>query len=93
MHNIIKSLKAARLNKGLKQQELGLKLGMPQSHISKIESGDSNPRLSTVEDMARLLDLELMLIPRPLYYRVQTLIHGEKEDEHRWKPDEGEDEP
>ena len=36
---IAASLKTARLAKGLTQKELGRRVGMPQSHISKIESG------------------------------------------------------
>ncbi len=66
MHEIIKQLKRARLDKKLKQSELGRKLGLPQSHISKIEQGKSDPRLSTVTDLARLLDQELVLVPRDM---------------------------
>ncbi|MBI3440552.1 MAG: helix-turn-helix transcriptional regulator [Proteobacteria bacterium] len=89
MNRILQELKAARHGKGLKQAELGQKLGLPQSHISKIESGETDPRLSTVEDMARLTDQELMLIPRQLVSAVRALVSGEGENERRWKPDEG----
>jgi transcriptional regulator with XRE-family HTH domain len=91
MSDIIKQLKAARQQQGMKQAELGDKLGLPQSHISKIEQGANDPRLSTVSDMARVLDRELMLIPRQLVSAVRALLHGEGEQERRFQPDEGED--
>lgn len=92
MNHITAQLKAARRTRGLKQSELGAKLGLPQSHISKIEKGGTDPRLSTVADMARLLDLELMLIPRHLLPAIRGLIQGiDEEQEPRWKPDESDD--
>ena len=93
MSGIIKALKNARIAKGLKQTELGDKLGLPQSHISKIEQGETDLRLSTVEDMARLTDMELMLVPRRLVSAVNAVIGGEGADERRWKTDEGEETP
>ena len=81
-------LKAARRAKGLKQAELGKKLGLPQSHVSKIEQGSTDPRLSTIVDWARVLDLEPMLIPRQMVSRIRALVNGEPEPERRWQPDE-----
>ena len=52
MGTIIGQLKTARQKKGLRQSELGKKLGLPQSHISSIERGVTDPRLSTMADMA-----------------------------------------
>ena len=91
MSGIIEQLKSARLQQGMKQSELGEKLGLPQSHISKIEQGANDPRLSTVKDMARVLDQELVLIPRQMVSVVRALLKGEGEDERRFLPDEGED--
>jgi transcriptional regulator with XRE-family HTH domain len=92
MNNIINQLKATRQEKGLKQSELGNKLGLPQSHISKIEQNETDPRLSTVTDLARVLDQELMLIPRQLVPHVRTLVGGNNEQERLWRPDETVDE-
>lgn len=76
----------------MKQSELGQKLGLPQSHISTIENGATDPRLSTVEDMARLLDQELMLIPRELVQVIRAMLRSETEsnNQRRWMPDEEE---
>ena len=77
MNEILKSLKKRRLELKLKQSEFGSKLGLPQSHISKIEQGATDPRLSTVTDMARLLDQELVLVSRELLPVIKSLISGE----------------
>ncbi|MCF7728348.1 MULTISPECIES: helix-turn-helix domain-containing protein [Sulfitobacter] len=58
------TLKAARENKGLSQRALGARAGVPQSHISKIESGAVNLTVSSLTAIANALDLELALVPR-----------------------------
>jgi predicted transcriptional regulator len=88
MNEIIKSLKKARIERKLKQSELGSKLGLPQSHISKIEQGDTDLRLSTVADMARLLDLELVLVPRHMLPVIKAIIEGKEEQKPMWVLDE-----
>ncbi|WP_459947955.1 helix-turn-helix domain-containing protein, partial [Desulfocastanea catecholica] len=85
---IIEQLKAARQAMDLTQSEVGKKLGLPQSHVSKIEQGGTDPRLSTVSDMARVLDQELVLVPRQLLSQVRALLQGEKGHERRWQLDE-----
>ncbi|MBP7759747.1 MAG: helix-turn-helix transcriptional regulator [Alphaproteobacteria bacterium] len=91
MSQIIQQLKSARQKLGLKQSELGDKLGLPQSHVSKIEQAANDPRLSTVTDMARVLDQELVLIPRQMVAAVRAFLKGEGDEERRFQPDEGEE--
>ncbi len=88
MKSIIEQLKSYRLAMGLKQAVMGEKIGLPQSHLSKIESGGTDPRLSTVLDMARALDQELVLIPRQLLPQLRALVCGQEEDERRWQLDD-----
>jgi len=88
MNEILKSLKNRRLELKLKQSELGSKLGLPQSHISKIEQGATDPRLSTVTDMARLLDQELVLVPREMLPVIKSLLSGEDSQKPMWSLDE-----
>jgi transcriptional regulator with XRE-family HTH domain len=88
MSRIIEQLKSARQQQGITQSALGEKLGLPQSHVSKIEQGANDPRLSTVTDMARVLDQEWVLIPRQLVSAVRSLLNGEGAEERRFQPDE-----
>ncbi len=88
MNEVIKTLKSARIEKKLKQSELGSKLGLPQSHISKIEKGATDPRLSTVTDMARLLDQELVLVPRAMLPAIRALIRGGDDQQPMWTLDD-----
>ena len=89
MEDIIKKLRAARKTKGLTQGTLGAKMGLPQSHISQIEAGKIDIRLSSFWEMARLLDLEPMLVPRSLTPAVRSIISGDKEktSQPAWQPD------
>jgi transcriptional regulator with XRE-family HTH domain len=66
-------LRAARERVGLTQRELGHRVGLPQSHVSKIESSAVDLQLSSLIEIARALDLELTLIPRTLLPAVRTL--------------------
>lgn len=88
MNRIIEQLRAARRKSQIKQAELGAKLGLPQSHISKIEKGETDPRLSTISDMGKLLGHELMLIPSPLVPYIASIVSGKQEEERMWLPDE-----
>jgi HTH-type transcriptional regulator/antitoxin HipB len=58
------ALKAAREEKKLSQRALAEMAGVPQSHISNIENGKVNIRISSLFEIARVLELEPMLIPR-----------------------------
>ena len=58
----------------LTQAEVARRSGMHQSDYSKIEHGTIDPRLSTFQDIARSLSLELVLVPSELSSVVQALI-------------------
>jgi transcriptional regulator with XRE-family HTH domain len=68
------SLRQARLQKGWSQRDLSGKAGIPQAHISRIESGAVDVKVSTLVELARLLDLELVLAPRASLPAVEALI-------------------
>ncbi|MEQ8829871.1 MAG: helix-turn-helix transcriptional regulator [Alphaproteobacteria bacterium] len=67
-------LKAARLRRGWSQAELGRQVGLPQAHISGIETGRIVPRFDTLLDVVRVLDLDLVLVPRSLVPAVGALV-------------------
>jgi transcriptional regulator with XRE-family HTH domain len=74
--HIAKLLREAREIKGLNQRELSAAAGVPQSHISKIEKGAVDLRLSSLIELARALDLEFMLVPRPVVPAVRSIIRS-----------------
>ena len=71
-------LKAARLARGWSQLELGRRVGLPQVHISGIETGKTVPRYDTLLEIVRVLDFDLVLVPRPLVPAVQALIRDSR---------------
>lgn len=76
-------LKAARKRKDLSQRELAARSGVPQSHISKIESGVVDIRLSSLVALARILEMELVLVPRKAASAVKSVIQGMKQGEKK----------
>ena len=81
-------LKNARLSRDWSQRDLGRHLGLPQMHISGIESGKIVPRFDTLLDYVRGLDYDLLLVPRNLVPAVLGLV---REHEASNKPDGGEE--
>jgi transcriptional regulator with XRE-family HTH domain len=66
-------LRDARLRRKLSQAALAGKLGIRQRQISDLERAAIDPRLSTIQNVARALDLEMMLIPHHLISAVDAL--------------------
>lgn len=73
---ISKELKVSRKSKGLSQRDLSAKSGVPQGHISRIENGNVDLRLSSLIAIARVLDLELTLIPRKSLAAVNSIVRS-----------------
>ena len=73
------TLKNARQARGLSQRALGAKAGIPQSHISKIENGTVDLRVSSLVELARVLGLELVLVPRKVVPAVDAIVRGRGE--------------
>lgn len=74
---IVASLKEARTANSLTQQELGQRVGLPQSHISKIEKGGVDLKLSSLAELARALDLEVKLVPRKALPAVEGAVRAQ----------------
>lgn len=69
-------LRGAREAKGLTQRALSELARMPQSHISRIESGAVDLRVSSLVELARVLDLELTLVPRQSVTAVNSIVRS-----------------
>ncbi len=55
-----KTIKEARIEKGLSQNELALKVGMKQPDISRIEEGRKNITLETLSRLCKILEVEIL---------------------------------
>jgi transcriptional regulator with XRE-family HTH domain len=78
IEEIAASLREARIAKALTQKALGQRVGLPQSHISKIEKGAVDLKLSSLVEIARALELEITLVPRKALPAVEGAVraHG-----------------
>jgi transcriptional regulator with XRE-family HTH domain len=76
IEHIGRTLRDAREARGLSQRALSAKAGVPQSHISKIENGAVDLRVSSLVELARVLDLELVLVPRKATPAVQSIARS-----------------
>jgi transcriptional regulator with XRE-family HTH domain len=54
----------ARIEKGWSQSELARRVGTRQANISRVESGVANPTMRLMQDICRVLDLDLLTVPR-----------------------------
>ena len=72
--DLIQEIRDRRTGAGVSQRALGARSGLAQGHISQIETGTLEPGLSSFIDMARALDLELVLVPRKLLPAVEGIL-------------------
>lgn len=87
---ILASLRQARVRKGFSQRELSARSGVPQSHISKIESGGVDLRMSSLIALARVLDLELFVVPKKSVPAIKSIIRSSQGLSNNGISDEGE---
>jgi transcriptional regulator with XRE-family HTH domain len=74
--DIARTIRQAREAKGLTQRALSEKTGLAQNHISRIETGSTDLQLSTLLELARALDMEMMLVPRNAVPAAQGLVRN-----------------
>lgn len=93
------TLTSARRQKDLSQAQLGKLVGLPQTHVSGIETGRIVPRYDTLLDLVRVLDHDLVLVPRDLVPLVEALLRerrqssADEEERPLYEPDGDEAEP
>lgn len=75
MGHIHQQLKLRRAALGLRQQDMEMRIGMPRQQYQRLESG-GNPRLDTLELVAKGLNMQLMLIPEDKLRAVQDYLAG-----------------
>src|ERR1700734_3757364 len=96
--DIRRTLKEVREKRGWTQRDLASRVGLTQTHISGIESGKIVPRYDTLLELVRILDHDLLMVPRALVPVVQSLIRdhlkdqsGEGEERSLYADDSSED--
>lgn len=73
VRELAQTLREARIARGLTQRELAERAGFGQNRLALIEAGQVDLRTSTLVQLARALDLELVLTPRRVLPAVQSL--------------------
>jgi transcriptional regulator with XRE-family HTH domain len=76
-----RALIEARQKRGWSQRDLASRLWIGQRHISGIESGKIVPRYDTLLEIVRMLDRDLIMVPRALVPVVQSLVRDHLKDE------------
>ena len=80
MNTLLQQLKKRRLDLGLKQNDMMLRVGVSRQQYQRLES-KGNPRLDTLELIAKGLNSEIMLIPKEKLGAVLAVLEGRAADE------------
>ena len=83
-----RTLKESREKRGWTQRDLASRLGLTQTHISGIESGKIVPRYDTLLELVRILDRDLLIVPRTLVPVVQSLIRDHLQPDQKGEGEE-----
>lgn len=76
MASLLDQIKKRRLEIGLKQHDMMMRVGMSRQQYQRLESR-GNPRLDTLELIAKGLNSELVLVPQEKLQAVMALLEGE----------------
>ena len=76
MSSLLEQIKKRRINLALKQHDMMLRVGMSRQQYQRLES-KGNPRLDTLELVAKGLKSELTLIPEEKLNAVLALLAEE----------------
>jgi len=57
--NLANSIRSLRLRNGMSQRQLALRMAVPRTYVSKIENQKATPTLSSLERLARALEVNV----------------------------------
>lgn len=86
-----KAISTARQTHGWSQVELGKRVGLPQMHISSIETGAVVPRYDTLLNLVRVLGFDLLLVPREIVPVVEAMSREQLKPKSAKEPGDGEE--
>ncbi len=73
-HRLGRAIRQARKELGLSQDALSKKSGVSRPQISDIESAKCSPRATTLFELLRALDCELLILPQNETSRLDDLL-------------------
>lgn len=79
MSSLLQQIKKRRTELGLKQHDMMLRVGMSRQQYQRLES-KGNPRLDTLELIAKGLKSEILLIPQEKLGAVLMLLESDGAD-------------
>jgi transcriptional regulator with XRE-family HTH domain len=60
--NLAHSIRSLRLRNGMSQRQLALRMAVPRTYVSKIENEKATPTLSSLERLARALEVSVPIL-------------------------------
>ena len=74
-HAIVQAIIDARRNAGLTQKELSERTGIAQGDISKLENGNANPSIHTLQRLASAMGMTLKIefLPNTVSFRAPAV--------------------
>ena len=75
MNKTLDQIKSRRKKLGLKQKDMVLRVGMSRQQYQRLESR-GNPRLDTLELIAKGLRMEVLLVPQEKLRAVRDILEG-----------------
>ena len=74
--NLISTLAQARKAARITQADLAARAGLSRMAVQRTETGDVDPRFSTLQEMARVLEMDLIAVPSALRAELQAFIQS-----------------
>ncbi|WP_218239832.1 helix-turn-helix transcriptional regulator [Comamonas fluminis] len=74
--DLISTLAQARKAARITQADLAARAGLSRMAVQRTETGDVDPRFSTLQEMARVLEMDLIAVPSALRAELQAFIQS-----------------
>jgi transcriptional regulator with XRE-family HTH domain len=76
MSFLIEELEAARKAAVLSQEQLATSAGLSRMTVQRTEAGQIDPRLSSVDALAKALGMDVMLVPSALRPELESFVRS-----------------
>jgi transcriptional regulator with XRE-family HTH domain len=76
MPRLSAELRSARRAAGINQDDLATRSGLSRKTVNRLETGAIDPRLSTLEVVARALGMEIMLVPSSIRADMEAFVQS-----------------